>query len=238
MPPSFTVIIPVLNEEKTLDAILDRLGTLNGVDQFIIVNDGSTDRTPDILKRRLDGPEGRRFRVITHDRNRGKGASIRSALAVASTEFLAIQDADQEYDPADLEGLLARAREPNVDVVYGSRFLRPNPNIYPLYRIGNRFVTWVANLLGGGALTDAYTCYKVMRLERWRALELESDGFEIEAEITIKALLARWRIEERPVRYAPRTFSQGKKIRGSDALKGALTMLRCRLTGRHPARTS
>ena len=236
MPPSFSVVIPVLNEEKTLDAVLDRAAGLDVVDEFIVVNDGSTDRTGEVLRRRLDGPGGSRFRVITHGTNRGKGAALRSAIGAARTDFLGVQDADREYDPEDLGRVFARAASREAAVVYGSRFLQPNPNIYPLYLIGNRVLTAAANLLGGGRLTDAYTCYKVMPVEAWRALDLRSDGFEVEAEITIKALLAGWRIEEIPIRYAPRTFAQGKKIRGADAAKGLATMLRCWLFRSHPGR--
>lgn len=221
----FSLLVPVLNEERTLDGILDILLGLPRVDELIIVNDGSTDGTAQVLRRRLE-TEGTKIRVVTHATNQGKGAAIRSGVAAATGDFLAIQDADTEYDPGDLTRIFDELESGAAPVVFGSRFLAPNPTLYRTYLLGNKALTKFANIVAGGRLTDAYTCYKAMSLERWRALDLQSSGFEIEAEISVKCLLARWNVREVPISYKPRSFAEGKKIRGSDAIKGILTMLR------------
>lgn len=222
---TLSLVVPVLNEEKTLDGVIDRLLAFPDVTELIVVNDGSSDRTADVLRARLDRGEPR-LRVVTHERNQGKGAAIRSAIAAATSDFLMIQDADAEYDPADMVAIFHRLAAGEAPVVYGSRFLRWNPTLYRMYLIGNKVLTLVANLLGGGHLTDAYTCYKGMSVERWRRLGLTSSGFEIEAEISIKCLLLGWKILEVPIHYKPRSFAEGKKIRGRDAVKGVATMLK------------
>ncbi len=224
---TFALLVPVFNEERTLDAILDRLQSVPNISELILVDDGSSDRTPHILRKRLEGGPSN-IRVVTHEKNQGKGAAIRSGLAAATADFLAIQDADSEYDPGDLAKILEKLKEGAAPVVFGSRFLQPNPTLYPMYLMGNKAITALANIVGGGNLTDAYTCYKGMSLRRWRQLELDSSGFEIEAEISVKCLRAGWTILEVPIRYSPRSFQEGKKIRGRDALLGMLTMLRCR----------
>jgi glycosyltransferase involved in cell wall biosynthesis len=228
-PSSITLLIPVYNEEATLDAILDRALSLERVTECVVVNDGSRDKSADVLKKRLQ-QGGSKIRVVTHPQNRGKGAAIRSGLRAATGEHLVIQDADAEYNPEDLNPIFDALERREAPVVYGSRFLRANPNLYRTYLIGNKLLTWILNVFGGGQLTDAYTCYKGMTLERWRSLDLQSDGFEIEAEITIKCLLSRWKILEVPIHYHPRRFDEGKKIRPSDAFYGVLTMFRYWLT--------
>lgn len=225
MRKSAGLIIPALNEERTLNAVLDRVLSLDFIRQVVVVNDGSTDGTARLLQERLRQGSGN-IRVVTHDVNRGKGSAIQSALRVIETDFAAIQDADLEYDPEELRGLFEMLEAGDADVVFGSRFITPNPNIYPLYLWGNKFLTTALNILGNGRLTDAYTCYKVMRTDRWRSLKLVSRGFEIEAEISLKCLLARWRIKDAPIHYKPRSFQEGKKIRGKDALKGLVTGLK------------
>ncbi len=228
--PSFALIVPVFNEEKTLNEILDRVLTLPRVSQCVIIDDGSTDGTAAILRKRLEAG-GEKLRIITHPMNRGKGAAVRSGLTFAQTDFAIIQDADAEYDPSDLAPLFSCLEQGQAEVVFGSRFLTSNPNLYPTYLWGNKFLTWFINCVGRGHLTDAYTCYKGMALSRWRALELTSEGFELEAEIATKCLLAGWRIKEVPIRYSPRSFSEGKKIRPTDAWRGMLKCLTCRLFG-------
>lgn len=228
------VIIPALNEEKTLNGILDLVAGLGFIHQCVVVNDGSTDGTAALLKERLARGE-QKIRVITHEVNRGKGSAIRSALSAIDTDHAVIQDADTEYDPRELSALFQLLESGTADVVYGSRFLIKNPNLYRTYLWGNKFLTGAINALGNGRLTDAYTCYKAMSVDRWRSLGLKSRGFEIEAEISMKCLLARWRISDVPVHYQPRTFAEGKKIRGSDAVKGILTALKIRSSGWRPS---
>jgi glycosyltransferase involved in cell wall biosynthesis len=226
---TFALLVPVLNEERTLNAVLDRLLAIPRVTLLVVINDGSTDGTGDLLERRIAGGE-KRIRVVTHEHNRGKGAAIRSGLSVVTTDFAVIQDADSEYEPSDLEHIFSILEAGLSPVVFGSRFLQPNPNLYRMYLLGNKLLTSVANFLGGGRLTDSYTCYKGMATRRWKRLELTSDGFEIEAEICMKILLSKWTVEEVPITYRPRSFAEGKKIRGSDALKGILKMLAVRMT--------
>jgi glycosyltransferase involved in cell wall biosynthesis len=224
---TFALLIPVLNEAKTLDSVLDRLLAIQRVDQCVVVNDGSRDGTAELLRRRLASGEPR-MRVVTHERNRGKGAAIRSGLTAVTADFAVIQDADTEYDPADLDKIFTALESRQAPVVFGSRFLRPNPNLYRTYLLGNKVLTRVANVLGGGNLTDAYTCYKGMSVSHWNQLQLRSRGFEIEAEISMKVLRAGWRILEVPISYRPRSFAEGKKIRPRDAAKGIAEMLRVR----------
>lgn len=226
---TFALLIPVLNEAKTLDGVLDRLLAIKRVDQCVVVNDGSRDGTADVLRRRLASGESR-LRVVTHERNKGKGAAIRSGLAAVTADYLVIQDADTEYDPADLDKIFTALETREAPVVFGSRFLRPNPNLYRTYLLGNKLLTSFANVLGRGNLTDAYTCYKGMSIDLWRRLQLSSRGFEIEAEITMKCLRAGWRVMELPISYRPRSFAEGKKIRPRDALKGIAKMLRVRFS--------
>ena len=234
MSATFGLLVPVMNEERTLDAVLDRLLAIKRVDQCIVINDGSRDGTADVLKRRLALGDPR-LRVVTHERNRGKGAAIRSGLNAVTTDYAIVQDADTEYDPNDLDAIFTALEMRQAPVVFGSRFLRPNPNLYRTYLWGNKLLTGIANVLGGGRLTDAYTCYKAMSRERWHRLKLKSAGFEIEAEICMKCLLARWPILEIPISYRPRSFAEGKKIRPKDAVKGIVKMFRVRFASRRIA---
>ena len=226
---SVSLLVPVFNEEKTIGPVLDRLAALPFVEEIVVVNDGSADGSDE----RIQAAARRHPAIKTarHARNQGKGAAIRTGLDHVTGTHVVIQDADLEYDPAQIESLLEPFEDARVDAVFGSRFLLPNPNLYRMYLLGNKFMTVVLNLLGGGRLTDAYTCYKCMPLTHWKALDLSSRGFEIEAEITIKALMRGWRIVEKPVSYNPRRFEEGKKIRGRDAWKGVRKALACRMAG-------
>jgi glycosyltransferase involved in cell wall biosynthesis len=227
----FALLVPALNEERTLNAVIDRLLAIRRVDQLVVINDGSKDRTGELLRARLAAGESR-LRVVTHEVNRGKGAAIRSGLSAVTADFAVIQDADTEYDPNDLDRIFTALESGEAPVIFGSRFLKSNPNLYRTYLMGNKLLTAVANLLAGGHLTDAYTCYKGMSTENWRKLRLVSSGFEIEAEISMKCLLAGWRVLELPISYRPRSFADGKKIRPKDAIKGILKMLQVRMAGR------
>lgn len=227
MSLSISLLIPVYNEAQMLNDVLDRLFQLPRVNQFIAVDDGSKDDSAKILKERLK-TSGNKLRVVTHPKNRGKGGAIQSGIAIAETDYLVIHDADNEYQPSDLDKVFDVLEKKEADVVYGSRFLQANPNIYPTYLLGNKILTSFINLFGHGHLTDSYTCTKGMSVRHWRELELESNGFEIEAEISMKVLRSGWIVKEIPVTYTPRTFEEGKKIRPSDALKGMLKALECR----------
>ena len=197
--------------------------------ELIVVDDASSDNTPAVLiaMKRLQ-PQ---LKVLTSKRNLGKGNAIRRALAEATGDWVLVQDADLEYDPADYLGLLAPALRGEVAVVYGSRFLYRTKGARSGHRLfywGNRFLTWCANWLYGATLSDMYTCYKLVPADLLRQMNLTSDGFEIEAEVTAKLLRRRIPIREVPISYAARTRSEGKKVNFLDGLVALWTLLRFR----------
>jgi glycosyltransferase involved in cell wall biosynthesis len=213
MAPLLSVLVPVYNEAATVDALLHRV--VNGpyshpVMEVLVVDDGSTDPTPALLARWATTPG---VRLLRHARNRGKGAAIRTGLAHAQGTITIIQDADLEYDPADYPRLVEIIRRGESAVVYGSRYLRP---AQPLPWSKFRLAVWLCNrlvrLLYGQRLTDEATCYKALRTELLRALQLEADHFEVCAEITAKLARLGRRIVEVPIAYHPRPATAGKKI--------------------------
>ena len=221
-----SVIIPAYNEAKTIRQVLEKVQSLKLDLEIVIVDDGSSDGTRDILKE-LQGPG---LKVIMHERNQGKGAAIRTALPHCSGEVFIIQDADLEYDPNDYSALLALFEDPGCQVVYGSRILkRDNPKGGWRFFMGGRLVTIATNLLFGSHITDEPTCYKLFRRELICGLDLKGNGFELEPEITAKILRRGIRIYEAPISYRPRDVSQGKKINAKDGLIALWTLLRYRL---------
>ena len=229
--PLISIIVPVYNEANT---VADVIGRLLGIPlpaprEILVVDDGSTDGTTEVLARLAPS---RDVRIIHARRNSGKGSAIRLGLAEARGSIVAIQDADLELDPSQLASLVAPILEGRARVVYGSRFLETNARVPWLTLTANRFLTAATNLLYGAALTDMETCYKVMRTDVARTLDLESTRFEIEPEITAKLLLDGERIHEIPVRYDPRPRRAGKKIGWHDGLIALQTLLRYRF-GRH-----
>ncbi|MDD5627327.1 MAG: glycosyltransferase family 2 protein [Patescibacteria group bacterium] len=223
-----SIIIPVFNEENTIAKILEKVqqaSSLNYEKEIIIIDDGSSDRTLTILKTLKNQLP---LRLIHHSKNLGKGRAIRTALNKAEGSLILIQDADLEYDPEDYKVLL-RSRNKDTPVVYGSRNLKPKQEGYLCCSLGVQILTGITNLLFRAKLTDIYTCYKLLPLTLARSLNLRTNGFEIEAEITAKILKRGIKIKEIPIHYYPRTFAQGKKIRFQDGLKGLWTILKCRL---------
>ena len=225
MPSILTTIVPVYNEARTLTTIMDRIGRSLPEAQVIYVNDGSTDDSLAILHAHAR-PED----VILNKENGGKGSAVRLALEKAEGAYTIIQDADVEYDPEQIPHLLAEAQTHPGTAVFGSRFLRKNPNIYKRFLWGNKLLTLCMNMLFGSRLTDSYTCYKLLPTALFRELDIRSNGFEMEAEICAKCVRHRIAICEVPIRYSPRTLSEGKKIGWKDAYKGFLTMLTIRMT--------
>jgi glycosyltransferase involved in cell wall biosynthesis len=216
-----SVIVPIYNEEGTIDTVLSRILAQPSVEQIIAVDDGSTDRSRELLRRwQL---QEKRTQVVFHDRNFGKGAAIRSALALVAAPIVIIQDGDLEYDPADYQKMLDEIWNNDVDVVYGSRFLSRQRNQNPRWHtIGNRILTAFGNLATGFKLTDSATCYKMFRREIIQGLALEEDGFGFCPEVTAKIAKLNLRVTEVPVSYYGRTAAEGKKIRlhhGFDALR-------------------
>jgi glycosyltransferase involved in cell wall biosynthesis len=220
-----SVLIPVYNEERTLERLLDAVEERPEVSELVIVDDGSTDRTPEILS-------GRDFKVpvqvIRHERNRGKGAALRTAIAAATGDVALVQDADLEYDPGEFPLLLAPIERGRAEVVYGSRSFAAHSAYSFWFVIGNKLVTLWTNVLFNSYLSDMETCYKLMPLSVWRSLDLRSDGFDIEPEITAKLLRSGRRIYEVPISYAARGRVEGKKLTWRDGVMALWTLSRIR----------
>lgn len=212
-----SVLIPVYNEEASVEQLIARVKAVPVNKEIIVVDDHSQDRTLETLKR-IPG-----IKVFAHSTNQGKGAAIRTALKHATGDVVVIQDADLEYDPADYPKLLAPFADPHVDAVYGSRF-RGRGRFLLLSRLANYFLTFWTDILFGGRITDMETCYKVIRRPLFQSLELTANRFEIEPEITVKLLRKRARIVERPIRYNART--EGKKIGPRDGIMACWYLLK------------
>jgi glycosyltransferase involved in cell wall biosynthesis len=229
--PLLSIIVPVYNEAGTIAAVLDRLRTISLPvrREIIVVNDGSTDGTREILDSLGTRPG---VTVVNADRNRGKGSAIRLGLARAAGSIVAIQDADLELDPADLTVLVQPIADGAASVVYGSRFLAGRSTAPWMTVAANRFLTGVTNLLYGASITDMETCYKVMRTEIARSLDLESDRFDIEPEITAKLLRCGLTISERPVRFDARSRAAGKKIGWRDGVRAVVVLVKQRFSKR------
>jgi glycosyltransferase involved in cell wall biosynthesis len=228
-----SVIIPVYNEEQTIDQVIDRVRAvdLGHIEkEIIIADDGSTDATARIVDANRYIREG--LVQIHHSPiNLGKGAAVRLGLAMASGDILLVQDADLELDPGEYGNLLAPILDGRADIVYGSRFLSPSSAIPTKTRWANRFLTALTNLLFGASLTDMETAYKVFRREALNGVGLRCVGFDFEPEITAKFLLSGRRILEVPITYRPRRADEGKKMRWIDGVDAIYTLLKCRATG-------
>lgn len=237
-----SILIPVYNERATLNEILRRVRavnlTLNGSQpiyangpvllekEIVVVDDGSTDGSRQTLQEEAGKGD---LVLVLHERNRGKGAAVRSAIQAASGDIVLIQDADLEYDPRDYPALLLPIIERQADVVYGSRFLGgPRRAMLFWHMVANKLITLLANLLYDAILSDLETCYKVFRADVIQSLPLRSSRFEIEPEITAKVLKRGYRIYEVPISYAGREYSEGKKIGLKDAFEAVWTLIKYR----------
>lgn len=224
--PTLSVLVPVYNEERTIAPVMDAIAAACPDAQIVYVDDGSADGSLEILQ-----SKAREQDLVIAAPHGGKGAAIRAGLEKVSGTFTVIQDADLEYDPKEIRLLLERARSQPGSAVFGSRFLRSNPNIYKRFLMGNKVLTFAMNLLFGSRLTDSYTCYKLLPTNVFRGLNLHSNGFELEAEICGKCLKRRIPILEVPISYKPRTIEEGKKIRWTDAVRGLWMMMKTRIGG-------
>jgi glycosyltransferase involved in cell wall biosynthesis len=223
---TLSVIIPCYNEENTIEEIVRQVVATGLANEIIIVDDGSTDMTREILAR-LDGKDG--VKVLLHERNMGKGAGVRTGLQHATGEVMLVQDADLEYDPRDYVDLLQPIEEGKAKAVYGSRFLGgPRRTMFFWHMMGNRFLTLVTNLLFDTILSDMETCYKVFTADIAANLDLKSPGWGFDPEITAKILRQGVRIYEVPISYAGREFDEGKKISWRDGFTVLWTLLRYR----------
>ena len=223
-----SVIVPVYNEEETIDEIINRVRAvdLGEVDlEMVIVDDASTDGTPERLKT-YRGEAG--ITVLRHDSNRGKGAAIRTGLDSASGDLVVIQDADLEYDPNDYPRLIKPIIDGDADVVFGSRFAGSVQNMRYINVVANKVLAWTATLLFGKRITDEATCYKVLATDTLRSFDLQCERFEFCPEVTAKTLRRGYRLVEVPITYRARTFETGKKIRARDGLEAIWTLLRFR----------
>ena len=228
------VAVPIFNERDTLLEIVRqvRAATLpEGVArEIILVDDGSTDGTSDLLRAEVEGhfPD---VRVLYHARNQGKGAAIITAIAAAEGDYLVVQDADLEYDPNEFGILLAPMLRGDADVVYGSRFSGKIAGMKGANRLANRILTVAANLLfPGSGITDEATCYKMFRLPVLRSFPLRAQRFDFCPEVTAKVLKRGIRIHEVPIHYRARTNEQGKKIRWTDGVDALWTLIKYRFT--------
>ena len=237
--------MPVYNERTTLEAIVRRVQAvdltvdLNGVNavpagpvtlerEIVIVDDGSTDGTRDILDQWRNDPLPD-MQIIYHEQNQGKGAALRTGFQHATGDILIIQDADLEYDPLDYVKLLAPVLEGRAPVIYGSRFLGgPRAAMSLSHTLGNQFLTIITNLLYGTSLSDMETCYKCFRRDVINGMVLRSRAFEIEPELTAKILKRGYTIFEVPITYNGRDFHEGKKISWKDGFSAVRTLLRYR----------
>jgi glycosyltransferase involved in cell wall biosynthesis len=229
LPPLISIVVPVYNEAQTVADVIQRLIAIDlpAPREILVVNDGSTDGTRDVLNRIVERPE---LRIIHAERNGGKGSAIRIGFAKATGTIVAIQDADLELDPAQLAALVQPILDGRSRVVYGSRFLAGRPEAPWLSVLANQVLTGLTNVLYGARITDMETCYKIMEREVAVSLNLESDRFDIEPEITAKLLRAGHAILELPIHFNPRSRAQGKKIGWKDGVRAIEVLLKYRFS--------
>jgi glycosyltransferase involved in cell wall biosynthesis len=228
-----SVVIPVYNERATLLSLVDRVRAVPIRKQIILVDDGSQDGTRDVLRALQADPNENHLnsiKVVFHEINRGKGAALRTGFEHATGQFVIVQDADMEYDPAEFPRLLQPLVEGKADVVYGSRFLGDFSHrvLYYWHYLGNQFLTTLSNCFTNLNLTDMETCYKVFRSEVIKAIlpTLKQDRFGFEPEITAKIARRRLRIYEHSISYSGRTYDEGKKIGWRDGFKALWCIVR------------
>ena len=223
-----SVVVPVFNERNTLVEVMRRMRVVelpDGIErEIIVVDDGSNDGTRDLLKQLGDST----VRVVMHDVNRGKGAALRTGIALATGDYVLVQDADLEYDPEDWPKLLNPVLRGRARVVYGSRFTGERRNMMLLHWIGNRFLSMTTNVLFNTTLSDMETCYKLFDRTVLEGLTLRAMRFEFEPEVTAKILRRGIRIYEVPISYSGREFDEGKKITWRDGVAALWTLVKYR----------
>ena len=225
-PRRLSVVMPVYNEADTLEEIVRRVASTTLKAEIVAVDDGSGDDSGAILERLRD--EGLIDCVVVHERNRGKGAALATGFAAATGDFVIVQDADLEYDPAEYRKLLEPILDDRADVVFGSRFFGGEPHrvLYYWHYLGNRFLTLLSNMVTNLNLSDMETCYKCFRREVLDGLVIEERGFGVEPELTAKVALGGWRVYEVGVSYSGRTYAEGKKIGWKDGVRAIYCILK------------
>ena len=219
-----SIVIPVFNEATTIRQVLERVRQSTIEKEIIVVDDGSTDGSREILAQETDPGT----HVFVHAKNHGKGAAIRTGLQHATGDYVLIQDADLEYDPGDYESLIKPILRGKATVVYGSRFLGEHKAMLFWHSVGNRLLTLVTNVLYDTTLTDMETCYKLIPTDLVRTIHLRARRFDFEPEITAKILRSGHRIYEVPISYAGRELSEGKKITWRDGFPALIALIKYR----------
>jgi glycosyltransferase involved in cell wall biosynthesis len=225
--PLLSVVMPVYNERDTVEEIIRRVAALPMRIELIVVDDVSTDGTSEILDR-LQAEL--RFTLLKQPRNAGKGAALRRGFASVTGDLIVVQDADLEYHPEEYPLMTNLIVSGRADVVYGSRFLGTHRVFLLTHYLGNRLLTFITNVLYNTMLTDMETCYKVMRADVLRSIELKSNGFGIEPEITAKVFKRRYKVYEVPISYDGRGYDEGKKITWRDGVVALWVLLKYRFT--------
>ncbi|MBR6088907.1 MAG: glycosyltransferase family 2 protein [Anaerolineaceae bacterium] len=222
-----SVIIPVYNEINTIEGVIDRVKATGFANEIILVDDGSSDGSTEILKK-YQGQDG--MQVILCEKNRGKGAAVREGIKAAKSTYAIIQDADFEYDPQDYAKLMPVIESGQADVVYGSRFMESTEVFYFRSLAANKLLTFLTNVLYHTKLTDMETCYKLFKVAEVREIPLHSRRFEFEPELTTKLLKRGYKIVEVPISFKGRSYEEGKKIKPKDGLIALWTLLKYRFT--------
>ena len=224
-----SIIIPVYNECRTVLQVIERVMAVDLEKELIVVDDGSSDGTRELLREQLDGRYAN-LRIVYRAANGGKGAALREGFALARGDVLVVQDSDLEYDPVDIPALVAPITAGHADAVYGTRYSGGLPQRVHLFwhLMGNKLISGFADLLFNATLSDIETGYKAIRRELLQRIPLRSSGFAIEAELTAKILKTHCRVYEIPIHYYGRDYSEGKKIRWTDGVWALLTLLRYR----------
>jgi glycosyltransferase involved in cell wall biosynthesis len=228
------VVIPCYNEESTVAAVIDKVVANPWVAEVMVVDDGSTDKSREILGA-IDLPE---LVVLLQPVNQGKGAALRCGFARATADYVIVQDADLEYDPEEFELLLGPLEDDKADVVFGSRFQsgRPHRVLYYWHSVGNRMLTTLSNMFTNLNLTDMETCYKAFRRSVIQSIAIEENRFGFEPEITAKVARGGWRVYEVGISYSGRTYAEGKKIGWRDGVRASYCIVRYSAVGQRVRR--